>query len=192
MINSKSILLIIAIFISTFTSANELLKKYLLFTPQEITINTEIAINQSQLSDLNEFLKESMQEASAGEWNLRAGTKMLTINFQIQAGLPHFDAYHLNIEKNTIHISAKNTTALRYAKQTLSYLLNYAKTEQQPLPQLQINDWANFEKRGYMLDISRNKVPTMESLYQLIDHRYHIRNMICSFRKIICCMNIKP
>ena len=170
MINSKSILLIIAIFISTFTSANELLKKYLLFTPQEIIINTDsIAINQSQLSDLNEFLKESMQEASAGEWNLRAGTKMLSINFQIQAGLPHFDAYHLNIEKNTIHISAKNTTALRYAKQTLSYLLNYAKTEQQSLPELQINDWANFEKRGYMLDISRNKVPTIESLYQLID-----------------------
>ena len=37
------------------------------------------------------------------------------------------------------------------------------------LPALRISDWPDFPARGVMLDISRNRVPTMATLYDLID-----------------------
>jgi len=37
------------------------------------------------------------------------------------------------------------------------------------LPCLSISDWPDFPARGVMLDISRDKVPTMETLYHLVD-----------------------
>ena len=37
------------------------------------------------------------------------------------------------------------------------------------LPTLRVTDWPDFPNRGLMLDISRDKVPTMETLYALVD-----------------------
>jgi hypothetical protein len=37
------------------------------------------------------------------------------------------------------------------------------------LPTLRIRDWPDFPNRGVMLDISRDKVPTMETLFDLVD-----------------------
>jgi hypothetical protein len=37
------------------------------------------------------------------------------------------------------------------------------------LPCLEINDWPDIPNRGIMVDISRNKVPKMETLFQLVD-----------------------
>ena len=37
------------------------------------------------------------------------------------------------------------------------------------LPCLTISDWPDFPARGVMLDISRDKVPTMETLFDLVD-----------------------
>lgn len=37
------------------------------------------------------------------------------------------------------------------------------------LPCLTIEDWPDFPRRGVMLDISRDKVPTMDTLYALVD-----------------------
>ena len=34
---------------------------------------------------------------------------------------------------------------------------------------MKITDWPDYPQRGVMLDISRDKVPSMETLYQLID-----------------------
>ena len=56
------------------------------------------------------------------------------------------------------------------------------------LPSLEIEDWPDFPARGVMLDISRDKVPPIETLFSLIDllaqwktnqlptlHRAHLR-----------------
>jgi hypothetical protein len=78
-------------------------------------------------------------------------------------------AYYLKIEKETISILGQNQAALFYAKQTMLQLISYCITENKPLPCVLIKDNPDFERRGYMLDISRDKVPTMETLYSLID-----------------------
>ncbi len=41
---------------------------------------------------------------------------------------------------------------------------------QVPIPELNISDWPDFPHRGFMLDISRDKVPKLETLFYLIDH----------------------
>ncbi|HUV03961.1 MAG TPA: family 20 glycosylhydrolase [Armatimonadota bacterium] len=43
------------------------------------------------------------------------------------------------------------------------------KSEIRNIPCLSISDWPDFPERGVMLDISRDKVPTMETLYHLVD-----------------------
>ncbi|HOZ29305.1 MAG TPA: family 20 glycosylhydrolase [Bacteroidales bacterium] len=78
-------------------------------------------------------------------------------------------AYYIKIDKNTISILGQSEAAIFYAKQTILQLLSYCKTEKQPIPCVSIKDYPDFERRGYMLDISRDKVPTMETLYSLID-----------------------
>ncbi|MDT0295109.1 family 20 glycosylhydrolase [Mesonia ostreae] len=131
--------------------------------------NDVIAIRSSQIADLKSFLNTSIQNASAGKWKVNTKNGVIPIDFQIDASLNNYDAYQLEVHTSEIKLIAKNRNALLYGKQTLLQLLNYAKSENKSLPRIDINDWANFERRGYMLDVSRDKVPRMESLYQLID-----------------------
>ena len=37
------------------------------------------------------------------------------------------------------------------------------------LPELSARDWPDFASRGYMLDVSRDRVPTMATLYEILD-----------------------
>jgi hexosaminidase len=67
-------------------------------------------------------------------------------------------------EFTRIHIADK--PAQYYAQHTLSQLI-----EQYPdgIPAMVIEDYPDFERRGVMLDVSRDRVPTMKTLYALID-----------------------
>lgn len=110
------------------------------------------------------------------ELDMTGELKLLSIFYDIKSikiGLDSVNLqnqeYFLKIEKEEIILLGQNPAALFYAKQTLLQLLSWAITENKPLPCLIINDYPDFDRRGYMLDISRNKVPTMESLYKLID-----------------------
>lgn len=155
---------------SSLLYANDSISKYLLFKPQKINIQSDsIAISQGQIYELQEFVNSSIQQSSAGNWRLSISADTLNIRFRINAEINHYDAYKLEISKSQISLTAKNLNALRYGKQTLLQLLEYAESENKLLPKININDWANFERRGYMLDISRDKVPTMKSLFMLID-----------------------
>lgn len=92
--------------------------------------------------------------------SVRLGIDSINIQYQ---------GYYIKIEEKSISILGQNKAALFYAKQTMLQLLSYCMTENKQLPCLSIKDYPDFERRGYMLDISRDKVPTMETLYSLID-----------------------
>ncbi|MBN9389384.1 MAG: family 20 glycosylhydrolase [Chloroflexi bacterium] len=74
--------------------------------------------------------------------------------------------YRLSIQPDQITVEASSPAGIFYGVATLSQVL---KQSGQNLPCLEISDWPDFPARGYMLDISRDKVPTMETLLQLID-----------------------
>jgi hypothetical protein len=77
---------------------------------------------------------------------------------------PH--AYRIAIKPAEMTITARDAAGAFYARQTLDQLTRQFGNA---LPCLEIEDWPDFPVRGVMLDISRDKVPTMPTLFALVD-----------------------
>ena len=74
--------------------------------------------------------------------------------------------YALSIVPEGIFLRATDAAGAFYGVCTLIQLIEQAAPE---LPALHIIDWPDFPARGVMLDISRDRVWTMETLYALVD-----------------------
>jgi hexosaminidase len=75
--------------------------------------------------------------------------------------------YELLIEADRITIAAHDAAGIFYGVCTLIQLLDAL--DGLALPGLRIEDWPDFPVRGLLLDISRDKVPTLDTTKQLID-----------------------
>lgn len=160
--------------LSTILSINAIasdIDKYLINPPQEIKIE-EGCFSQidKQAGQLKNFVLALRKVDLMGEISIAQPiTNGINFSFKLDSiNLPD-QGYLLSIKDDQVSVIGHSLTALFYAKQTILQLLEYAINEGQPLPCLSLKDWPDFERRGYMLDISRDKVPTMESLYRLID-----------------------
>jgi hypothetical protein len=78
----------------------------------------------------------------------------------------HPQGYQLAITKEAIHLIASTPAGLFYGVQTLRQLLSQCGRQ---IPALRCHDWPDFPDRGVMLDVSRDKVPTMKTLLELVD-----------------------
>jgi hypothetical protein len=76
----------------------------------------------------------------------------------------HPEGYSLTVSKNGVEIFFRETGGLRAASATLRQLL---REHGRTLPCLHIRDWPDFPRRGVMLDISRGRVPKLETLLDL-------------------------
>jgi hypothetical protein len=76
-------------------------------------------------------------------------------------------AYHVEISCRRVVAGGQGALALHYAVQTLRQV---ARTEHARWHALSLYDWPSLAHRGVMLDISRGKVPTLETLKLMIDH----------------------
>ncbi|MBK8267174.1 MAG: family 20 glycosylhydrolase [Planctomycetes bacterium] len=74
-------------------------------------------------------------------------------------------AYEIYITKKSIEITAQNLPGLRYGLVTLNRILRSGATN---IRAAKITDWPDFPVRGILLDISRDKVPTMATLRRLV------------------------
>ncbi|HDP36014.1 MAG TPA: glycoside hydrolase [Candidatus Hydrogenedentes bacterium] len=82
--------------------------------------------------------------------------------------VPHEQGYILSITPEAIRMTARDAAGLFYARQTLEQLRRqFANTGK--LPVAHIEDWPDFPNRGAMLDVARDKVPTMETLFDYVD-----------------------
>jgi len=78
----------------------------------------------------------------------------------------HPEGYALDISTAGVEISFREQGGLRAATATLRQLLReYGRR----LPCLHILDWPDFARRGVMLDISRGRVPKLETLLDLAE-----------------------
>ncbi|MCX8036241.1 MAG: family 20 glycosylhydrolase [Candidatus Sumerlaeia bacterium] len=86
------------------------------------------------------------------------------------------DEYILTISRNQIRLAAGHSTGLFYAVQTLIQLLRqYGRL----LPALRIHDEPDFPCRGFLLDVSRGRVPTLDHLKWLARTLSHFKiNML--------------
>ena len=78
----------------------------------------------------------------------------------------HPESYALTIDRHGARIEYRETGGLRAAGATLRQLVReYGRR----LPCLKIRDWPDFARRGVMLDISRGRVPKLETLLDLVE-----------------------
>lgn len=75
------------------------------------------------------------------------------------------EGYELRISASGVRIVAPDRNGLRYGTALLEQIRRQCGDE---LPTLRVRDWPDFAVRGYMLDISRDRVPTQASLLELV------------------------
>jgi len=99
---------------------------------------------------------------AAGEDDPRVGA-LLAID-PAQVAQPQ--GYRLLIAPDRIRLTGHDAAGVFYGVATLVQLLYQHFSS---LPCLRVDDWPDFPHRGVMLDISRDKVPTLETLYELVE-----------------------
>ncbi len=117
-------------------------------------------------------LRDQLRERFDLEWALSAGRDLPLAEIActlavLPEAIPQPEGYRLRITPTGILIHAHDAAGAFYAVCTLKQLLEQA--ESAALPCLDIHDWPDFPARGVMLDISRDKVPTMATLFALVD-----------------------
>ena len=76
----------------------------------------------------------------------------------------HPEGHAITIDRQGVKIEFRENAGLRTAMATMRQLLRqYGRR----LPCLKIRDWPDFSRRGVMLDISRGRVPKLETLLRL-------------------------
>jgi hexosaminidase len=81
------------------------------------------------------------------------------------ASLPA-QGYRLRIAPEGVRIEAADAAGEFYARMTMRQIERQCGGK---LPACTIEDWPDFPSRGVLLDISRDKVPTMETLFGLVN-----------------------
>lgn len=99
-----------------------------------------------------------------GRGRSRAHDAAVTVELDDRIRQP--EGYRLSIGGDQIAIRAATPAGLHHGINTLQQIANQSGTR---LPCLEIEDWPDVARRGVLLDVSRDKVPTMRSLLAIID-----------------------
>jgi hexosaminidase len=117
-------------------------------------------------------LQRAIWENQRVGWTLRAGNpefyssrSALTITLAPDQGILA-QGYRLRIADDGIDLVAGDAAGAFYGVMTLVQMLRQCEGD---LPAGEISDSPDFPSRGVMLDISRSKVPTLETLFSLVD-----------------------
>jgi len=84
------------------------------------------------------------------------------------AGIPP-QGFHLEIGRDGIHLRCADDGGERYGRAALGQIRTQSR---ETLPGLRVRDWPDYPVRGYMLDVSRDRVPnraTLERIVELLD-----------------------
>jgi hypothetical protein len=85
---------------------------------------------------------------------------------QIQNGSLPQQGFELTTDRDGVRIGYADDAGLRYGQALLDQIRSQSTGM---LPGLRARDWPDFPNRSYMLDISRDRVPTRETLEQIVD-----------------------
>jgi hypothetical protein len=123
----------------------------------------------TELLPAAKVIRTAVEEAAGGQYGIVASGPEddVVVDLLLSGHLPHQQGYEIEIEPNGIHLTAATAEGAFYAAQTLAQIIRQ-QTDLR-LPCMQIEDRPDFRARGVMLDVSRDKVPTMETLFALVD-----------------------
>ena len=111
-------------------------------------------------------VQQALQDYADVKWEIVGGDLPAELRILIDDSMAKAEGYRLRIRDSGIEIIGNDTAGVFYGVGTLIQLIQ---THGATLPLVEIEDYPDFPARGVMLDISRDKVPTMETLYELID-----------------------
>ncbi len=116
-------------------------------------------------------LKDQISQRHHVNWNIQiyqgSKNKAPAIYFQVISEIfKNPQSYRLIIRPDNISLTAMDPAGFFYGIITLIQIIQQNLEE---LPCLEIVDCPDYVTRGVMLDISRDRVPTMETLYYLVD-----------------------
>lgn len=102
----------------------------------------------------------------------------VTIELALGEGAASDESYRLRIARGRIRLEASAPVGLFRAATTLAQWLAIHRTgDERPttMPALEVDDAPDLRERGVMLDVSRDKVPTLETLFDLVDRLADVR-----------------
>ena len=132
--------------------------------PRKINTTQEIITNKSVAfcnDDLDHRLVKAIQKLPICENGL-----LLSIRFR--AG--EDESYTLDISNNGIAITASSTVGAFYGIQTLRQIL-----ENETVYACHIEDAPDFGFRGFYHDVTRGRIPTLDTLKELVDHMAYMK-----------------
>ncbi len=131
--------------------------------------NSALIVAPAELFFEAQMAQEALKSVKC-EWRIVAGggsDKKIGLKLNIDATIPHAQGHMLTINADYIEICGHDRAGVFYGVCTLRQLLQTSTG--QALPCLAIMDYPDFPARGVMLDVSRDRVPTMDTLYELVD-----------------------
>ena len=131
--------------------------------PRELSLRAGVLEDSTQSSASARFLAQLPTTISAAQRALEASTEGSSC-IRLATHLPP-EAYALEIHQDGIQLHARDAAGVLYGAQTLRQI-----RAQYPdaLPCLAIQDGPDLAVRGFMLDVSRCKVPTQAELLDLV------------------------
>lgn len=116
-------------------------------------------------------VQQALRQYAGVDWQTVAGgavpTERVGLTFILWSGsLNRPQGYQLSITPQGIFLRADTAAGIFYGCLTLNQILQQSRGQ---LPLIDITDWPDFPNRGVMLDISRGKVPTLATLFNLFD-----------------------
>jgi len=101
---------------------------------------------------------------------IRDAVSPATVRIRRDAGIKGREAYRLNVGSDGIEILSSGDAGAYYAVQTLRDLI---RLDGRRLRACRIDDRPDFGRRGVYLDCSRGKVPTVQTVKQLVQRLAH-------------------
>jgi len=111
-------------------------------------------------------IRKLFAKTEFGAWTPAADRNAASVVLEPVCGDLKPQGYRIRITPHSVVVSASDDCGLYYGALTL---LQLAVLQQGKIDCCTIEDFPDFEVRGVMLDISRDKVPTMQTLFDLVD-----------------------
>lgn len=155
----------------TLIGRSETLQNYLIPTPQRVDIQNNEALvwDEYQFSQLSNYLAQfNLSNWETQSFFAGMGGPVIKLSMQQDPKYPSQE-YRLLVKNQSVTIIGGSQEAIFYGVQTMRQILAYGLAEKHAIPELLVSDYPDLARRGMMLDISRDKVPTMQTLYQIVD-----------------------
>lgn len=113
-------------------------------------------------------LQQHAWEALGCSWGIWSGepqSEQVVLTLEPASGISA-QGYRLTVTPERLHLQAADKAGAFYGAMTLCQLLRQSAGS---LPACEIEDHPDFPVRGVMLDVSRTKVPKLETLFALVD-----------------------